>query len=103
MVILLPRLPTPAAEMLLVQHMADGFAAWSGFDADALPEAVRFAATGGSQGPPKPACSVARPHSCALRDRTAWGMRVFALPTPRLMRRWLRRWPKIRYSRVAKH
>ena len=49
MVILLPRLPTPAAEALLEQHMADGFAKWAGFDAHALPEAVRFAATGGSQ------------------------------------------------------
>ena len=49
MVILLPRLPTPAAELLLAQHMANGFATWSGFDARALPEAVRFAATGGSQ------------------------------------------------------
>ena len=61
MVILLPRLATPAAEMLLVRHMADGFATWSGFDADALPEAVRFAATGGSQ---------VRPNQlAALRDR----------------------------------
>ena len=61
MVILLPRLPTPAAETLLALHMADGFATWSGFDARALPEAVRFAATGGSQ---------VRPNQLAeLRDR----------------------------------
>ena len=49
MITLLPRLPTPAAEIFLEQHMADGFATWSGFDAHALPEAVRFPATGGSQ------------------------------------------------------
>ena len=49
MVILLPRLPTPAAQILLDQHLADGFAKWPGFDADALPEAVRYAATGGSR------------------------------------------------------
>lgn len=61
MVILLPRLSTPAAETLLAQGMADGFATWSGFDARALPEAVRFAATGGSR---------ARPNQLtALRDR----------------------------------
>ena len=41
--------------------MADGFATWSGFDAHALPEAVRFAATGGSR---------VRPNQlAALRDR----------------------------------
>lgn len=61
MVVLLPRLPTPAAEILLVQHMADGFATWSRFDAGALPEAVRFTATGGSR---------VRPNQlAALRDR----------------------------------
>ena len=49
MVTLLPRLPAPAAEILLEQHMLDGFAAWPGFDHHALPAAVRFAATGGSQ------------------------------------------------------
>ena len=49
MVTLLPRLPAPAAEILLGQHMSDGFAAWSGFDHRCLPAAVRFAATGGSQ------------------------------------------------------
>ena len=41
--------------------MAAGFATWSGFDAHALPEAVRFAATGGSR---------VRPDQlAALRDR----------------------------------
>ena len=61
MVILLPRLPTPAAETFLEQHLADDFATWPGFDAHALPEAVRFAATGGAQ---------VRPDQlAALRDR----------------------------------
>ena len=49
MVTLLPRLPTPAAEILLEQHIGGAFADWSGFDAHALPEAVRYAATGGSE------------------------------------------------------
>ena len=49
MVILLPRLPDAAAEILLQQHMSDGFTAWPGFKPDDLPAAVRFAATGGSQ------------------------------------------------------
>ena len=41
--------------------MADGFATWSGFDSHALPEAVRFAATGGTR---------VRPNQLvALRDR----------------------------------
>ncbi len=48
MVTLLPRLPPPAAEILLDQHMPDGFTAWSGFGHLDLPEAIRFAATGGS-------------------------------------------------------
>ena len=49
MVILLPRLPGPAAEILLEDQMSDGFASWSGFDPSDLPAAVRFAATGGTQ------------------------------------------------------
>ena len=61
MVILLPRLPTPAAEILLEQHMSDGFAAWSGFNPHDLPAPVRFAATGGSQ--------VGPTQLAALRDR----------------------------------
>ena len=48
MVILLPRLPGPAADNLIEHFLADGPANWTGFDPDALPEAVRFAATGGS-------------------------------------------------------
>ena len=48
MVILLPRLPGPAARSLLEQHLADGFGTWSGFNPRHLPAAVRFAATGGS-------------------------------------------------------
>ncbi len=61
MVILLPRLPTPAAEILLEQEMSDGFATWSGFDPHDLPATVRFAATGGSQ--------VGPAQLAALRDR----------------------------------
>ena len=49
MVILLPRLPGPAADNLIEHFLADGPANWTGFDPDALPEAVRFAATGGSR------------------------------------------------------
>lgn len=49
MVILLPRLPVPAAETLIEEHLSDGFAAWSGFNPHDLPAAVRFAATGGSR------------------------------------------------------
>lgn len=61
MVLLLPRLPGPAAEVLLEQYAADGFAAWPGFDPHSLPEAVRYAATGGSQVQPK--------QLAAFRDR----------------------------------
>lgn len=49
MIILLPRLPGPAAEGLIDRFMADGPNDWPGFDPDNLPEAVRFAATGGSR------------------------------------------------------
>ena len=49
MVILLPRLPGPAAEILLEQHVAREFGAWARFNPNDLPEAVRFAATGGSR------------------------------------------------------
>ncbi len=49
MAILLPRLPGPAAENLLEQFLANGPSAWTGFDASDLPDAVRFAATGGSR------------------------------------------------------
>lgn len=49
MVVLLPRLPDAAAEILLQQHMSGGFATWPGFKPDDLPASVRFAATGGSQ------------------------------------------------------
>ena len=49
MVILLPRLPGPAAESLIERFLADGPADWAGFDPDDLPEAIRYAATGGSR------------------------------------------------------
>ena len=62
MVTLLPRLPAPAAEILLEQQMLDGFAAWPGFDHHALPAAVRFAATGGSQVSPNQPRRVSRAH-----------------------------------------
>ncbi len=49
MVVLLPRLPGPAAESLIDRFLADGPNDWTGFDPDDLPQAVRFAATGGSR------------------------------------------------------
>jgi hypothetical protein len=45
----LPRLSGPAADVLLDEFARGGATAWSGFDADSLPDAARFAATGGSQ------------------------------------------------------
>lgn len=48
MVILLPRLPDPAAEDLL-ERFLERPSQWTGFDPADLPEAVRFAATGGSR------------------------------------------------------
>ena len=48
MVKLLPRLPAPAAEFLIDRFLKDGPTNWTGFDPDDLPEAVRYAATGGS-------------------------------------------------------
>ena len=47
--ILLPRLPGPAAERLIDSFLDDGPDNWVGFDPSELPEAVRFAATGGSR------------------------------------------------------
>lgn len=49
MVKLLPRLSGPPAELLLEEFIRLGVKAWSGFDADDLPDAARFAATGGSR------------------------------------------------------
>ena len=46
--ILLPRLPGPAAERLLGGFL-EAPSEWTGFDPANLPEAVRFAATGGSR------------------------------------------------------
>ncbi len=52
MVVLLPRLPGPAAEILLERTLARGFDAGAQFSPTDLPEAVRFAATGGSPASP---------------------------------------------------
>nr|WP_314260720.1 hypothetical protein [uncultured Devosia sp.] len=49
MVKLLPRLSGPPAELLLEEFFRAGAKSWSGFDADDLPDAARFAATGGSR------------------------------------------------------
>ena len=49
MVKLLPRLSGPPAELLLEEFIRVGAKAWSGFEADDLPDAARFAATGGSR------------------------------------------------------
>lgn len=48
MIVLLPRLPAPAAERL-IDHMLgpDGFR-WGGFAPETLPEGARYAATGGT-------------------------------------------------------
>lgn len=49
MVVLLPRLPGPAADALFAQRMADGFGETFVFSPRDLPEAARFAATGGAR------------------------------------------------------
>ncbi|MER9175298.1 hypothetical protein NKH72_17110 [Mesorhizobium sp. M0955] len=49
MVVLLPRLPGPAAEAIVLRFLNAGPENWSGFDARELPAAVRFAATGGNR------------------------------------------------------
>lgn len=49
MVALLPRLHGPAAEALLELNLKRGFDSGAHFDPTDLPEAVRYAATGGSQ------------------------------------------------------
>lgn len=49
MVKLLPRLSGPPAELLLDEFIRTGAKSWSGFDVDDLPDAARFAATGGSR------------------------------------------------------
>ena len=51
-VILLPRLPGPAAEGL-IERFLEGPSNWVGFDPADLPEAVQFAATGGSRVGPR--------------------------------------------------
>jgi hypothetical protein len=49
MAILLPRLPSIAAEKMLEEFLGRGPATWNGFIAHDLPDAVRFAATGGTR------------------------------------------------------
>ena len=49
MVFLLPRLPGPAAEMLLDDLLGNGLGARYAFDPRNLPEAARYGATGGSK------------------------------------------------------
>ncbi len=49
MLILLPRLPAPACETLVQGFLERGPEKWAGFEATNLPEAVRFAATGGTR------------------------------------------------------
>lgn len=53
MVKLLPQLPRPAARFLIDHFLTDGPANWTGFDPDDLPNAVRYAPTGGSPADPK--------------------------------------------------
>src|SRR6056297_3232419 len=49
MVVLLPRLPGPASETVVRRFLDQGPSQWSGFNVRDLPEAVRYAATGGSR------------------------------------------------------
>lgn len=46
--ILLPRLPGPIADRMLEHMLGQDELSWSGFSPEALPEGVRYAATGGS-------------------------------------------------------
>ena len=48
MAALLPRLPGPTAEAIVRRFLEQGPLTWTGFNPRELPEAVRFAATGGS-------------------------------------------------------
>ena len=48
MMTLLPRLPPLAAERILESYLSTGPDQWRGFNANELPEAVRFTPTGGS-------------------------------------------------------
>ena len=49
MITLLPRLTASAGERMLDDFLRDGVSNWKAFDANNLPDGVRFAATGGSQ------------------------------------------------------
>ncbi|MEQ8372599.1 MAG: hypothetical protein RID22_05830 [Roseibium aggregatum] len=49
MALLLPRLPGPASDTILRRFLERGPDQWSGFDPHDLPEAARFAATGGTR------------------------------------------------------
>lgn len=51
--LLLPRLPAPAAERLLEKYLRNTPHKWPGFDSNNLPESVRFTPTGGSPISPK--------------------------------------------------
>ncbi len=48
MIVLLPRLPAPAAEQMLDEMFATDEFQWPGFAGDPLPDNARYAATGGS-------------------------------------------------------
>lgn len=52
MTFLLPRLPGPACDVIVRRFLEHGPSAWAGFRPDALPDQVRFAATGGAPVPP---------------------------------------------------
>lgn len=49
MLVLLPRLPGPAAEAIVMRFLDQGPDNWPGFNPGLLPEAVRFAPTGGNR------------------------------------------------------
>lgn len=49
MIVLLPRLSGPAADKVLQEFLRERTSGWAGFDANNLPDAVRFAATGGTR------------------------------------------------------
>ena len=80
--ILLPRLPGPAAETLIDSFLEEGPDKWVGFDPSELPEAVHFAATGGSRAERNDLLSLrktveeaARAHGFGVPGNRAWHAR----------------------------
>lgn len=72
MVVLLPRLPGPAADILLEQRVGDGFAQGFVFSPRELPDSVRFAATGGTRVSPNQ-LSTLRTRILQIAQRNGFG------------------------------